>query len=278
MTPPETASVSLRSTTSSPPNRGFEDSTGDAAERHIDAEAGSDEKRRTPGGYTGVVLRPPRVAGRSPGVSITLAYIPAHFAVGEEMAARFLHEIETADLVTVTEQGIVATFLPLVFAPERGHAGALIGHVARKNDQWKLAPIGQALVIAHGNQAYVSPSWYPSKREHGRVVPTWNYTTAHVYGDLLVHDDPSWVDDVVRRLTERQEASRSHRWNVDDAPTAFHDGQLRGIVGVEVVIGRVEAKFKMSQNQSDANVDGVVAGLEADGREDVATLVESLRR
>ena len=205
-------------------------------------------------------------------------YTPAHFAVDEDSARAFLSAIEAADLVTVTEQGLVATFLPFVFAPERGEVGSLIGHVARKNDQWKLVPIGQALVIAHGLDAYVSPSWYPSKAEHGRVVPTWNYTTAHVYGDLVVHDDPAWLDDMVRQLTTRHEAGRSDPWSVDDAPPDFREGQLRAIVGLEVVIARVEVKFKMSQNQKDANVDGVVAGLSADGREDVATLVDSLRR
>ncbi|HEX4518586.1 MAG TPA: FMN-binding negative transcriptional regulator [Gaiellaceae bacterium] len=204
-------------------------------------------------------------------------YTPAHFAVDEPSTQAFLAQIEAADLITTTEKGLTATFLPLLFAPERGRAGALIGHVARKNEQWKLAPIGQALVIAHGKEAYISPGWYPSKAEHGRVVPTWNYTTAHVYGELLIHDDPAWVDDIVRRLTERQEGGRPHPWNVGDAPAAFHEGQLRGIVGVEVVIDRVEAKFKMSQNQKEANIDGVVDGLRADGREDVAALVETLR-
>jgi transcriptional regulator len=205
-------------------------------------------------------------------------YTPAHFAVDEESTKAFLAGIQAADLVTLTEKGLVATFLPLVFAPERGHAGSMIGHVARKNEQWKLAAAGQALVIAHGTEAYISPSWYPSKTEHGRVVPTWNYTTAHIYGDLVLHDDPAWVDDIVRQLTARHETGRSHPWSVDDAPADFHAGQLRGIVGIEVVIERVEAKFKMSQNQKDENIDGVIAGLQAEGREDVATVIEALRR
>ena len=205
-------------------------------------------------------------------------YTPPHFAVDEADAKAFLSRIEAADLVTVTEKGLVATFLPFVYAPERGEVGSLIGHVARKNEQWRLAPTAQALVIAHGLDAYVSPSWYPSKAEHGRVVPTWNYTTAHVYGDLVVHDDAAWLDDMVRQLTERHEAGRSDPWSVDDAPPDFREGQLRAIVGIEIVIARVEVKFKMSQNQKDANIDGVVAGLGADCREDVATLVDSLRR
>jgi transcriptional regulator len=202
-------------------------------------------------------------------------YTPAHFAVDDEQAVEFLSSIEAADLVTMTEDGLVATFLPLVFAPERN---ALLGHVARKNDQWQRPAIGEAMVIVHGKDAYVSPSWYPSKAEHGRVVPTWNYTTAHVYGELVIHDDTEWLDAMVRRLTDRQEDGRSHPWSVDDAPETFHEGQLRGIVGVELLISRIEVKFKMSQNQKGANADGVVAGLTADGRADVAEIVQALRR
>jgi transcriptional regulator len=108
-------------------------------------------------------------------------------------------------------------------------------------------------------------------------VPTWNYTTAHIYGELVVHDDVDWVDMNVRALTARQEHDRDHPWSVDDAPEGFHAGQLRGIVGVELLISRVEAKFKMSQNQKDTNIDGVIAGLAGDGRADVAELVERLR-
>jgi transcriptional regulator len=202
-------------------------------------------------------------------------YTPAHFAVDDTQAVEFLSQIEVADLVTVTAEGLVATFLPLVFAPERG---ALLGHVARKNDQWQRPAIGEAMVIAHGTDAYISPSWYPSKAEHGRVVPTWNYTTAHVYGELVVHDDAAWVDAMVRRLTDRQEGGRSHPWRVDDEPPKFHEGQLRAIVGVELLISRIEVKFKMSQNRNDADIDGVVAGLAADGRADVADVVQALRR
>ncbi len=204
-------------------------------------------------------------------------YTPAHFAVDAEAAAQFLSQVEAADLVTMTEDGMTATFMPLLFAPDLGDRGSMLGHVARKNDQWKRPAIGEALVIAHGEDAYVHPGWYPSKAEHGRVVPTWNYTTAHIFGELRIHDDVAWVDAIVRRLTARQEAGRAHPWSVDDAPKAFHEGQLRAIVGIELAITRVEAKFKMSQNQKDANIDGVVEGLMADGREKTAETVERLR-
>lgn len=205
-------------------------------------------------------------------------YTPPHFAVDGESAVAFLADVRAADLVTVTEDGLVATFLPLLFDPSVGPQGALLGHVARKNDQWKREPIGEALVIVHGDDAYVTPSWYPSKAEHGRVVPTWNYTTAHVFGRLVIHDNSDWVDENVRRLTERHEAGRPASWSVDDAPAEFHAGQLRAIVGIELVISRIEAKFKMSQNRRDADIDGVVAGLAADGLASVSEVVDRLRR
>jgi transcriptional regulator len=205
-------------------------------------------------------------------------YTPAHFAVDDETAAAFLSQVQAGDLVTATEDGLVSTFLPLLYDPEAGERGALLCHVARKNDQWRRPPLGEALVILHGQDAYISPGWYPTKREHGRVVPTWNYTTAHVYGELVVHDDPEWVDGIVRRLTSRQENGREHPWSVEDAPAEFHAGQLRAIVGLELLVSRVEVKFKMSQNQPDENIDGVVAGLTCEGREDVAATVQRLRR
>src|SRR3954451_7908241 len=122
-----------------------------------------------------------------------------------------------ADLVTLTSQGLLATMLPFVHDPDAGEHGALLGHVARNNPQWREQPVGEALVIVRGPDAYVSPSWYASKAEHGRVVPTWNYVTAHVYGSLTWHDDPAWVEGLVRRLTALHEAALPHPWAVDDA-------------------------------------------------------------
>jgi transcriptional regulator len=204
-------------------------------------------------------------------------YTPAHFSVDDASAAAFLASIDVADLVTVTDDGLVATFLPLIFDPERGEHGALLGHVARSNNQWKLEAHGEAMVIAHGEDAYVTPSWYATKQEHGRVVPTWDYTTAHVYGALQVHDDPLWVGVLVRRLTERHESRRAKPWSVDDMPEKFHEGQLRAIVGVELQVSRIEAKFKMSQNRTAADIDGVVSGLKDEGLPHVAETVQRLR-
>lgn len=204
-------------------------------------------------------------------------YTPAHFAGDDRSRAEFLSSIEVAHLVTMTDDGLTATFLPLIFAPEQGDDGALLGHVARKNDQWRRPAHGDALVIAHGEDAYITPTWYATKKEHGRVVPTWDYTTAHIYGQLRIRDDPVWVDALVRRLTERHESRRAESWSVDDAPAGFHAGQLRAIVGVELLVSRVEAKFKMSQNRSEADIDGVVDGLSADGLPHFAELVQQLR-
>lgn len=185
-------------------------------------------------------------------------YVPAHFAA--EDVGELLARPQAADLVTMTEDGLVATFLPFVH-----EGGSLLGHVARNNDQWSRPVIGEAMVIVHGPDAYVSPGFYASKAEHGRVVPTWNYLTAHVYGELRIHDDVEWLDALVRRLTDLHEATEPTPWSVDDAPPAFVAGQLRAIVGVELVISRIEAKVKMSQNRPPADVDGVVAGLDARG-------------
>ena len=192
-------------------------------------------------------------------------YVPAHFAVDDAAVQQLLSTHGAADLVTATPSGLQATLLPFVHDPAVGEHGALLGHLARNNDQWRAEVLGEALVIVRGPDAYISPGWYASKAEHGRVVPTWNYVTAHVHGRLVVHDDPVWVEALVRRLTDQHEAAHPEPWSVDDAPPAYVAGQLRAIVGVELVISRIEAKAKLSQNRPAADIDGVVAGLTARG-------------
>ena len=205
-------------------------------------------------------------------------YTPAHFAADPDAVRALLARPAAANLVTMTSQGILATLIPFVFDPTVGEHGALLGHLARNNAQWSEPPIGESLVLIQGSDAYISPSWYASKAEHGRVVPTWNYSTAHVYGSLIVHDDPAWLDSLVRRLTDLHEAGSERSWTVDDAPERFIAGQLRAIVGVELRITRVEAKTKLSQNRSDADVGGVVAGLCARGQAESADDVARARR
>jgi transcriptional regulator len=214
-------------------------------------------------------------------------YIPAHFAAEDAAVRDLLARHGAADLITLTADGLLATMLPFAYDPAAGEPGAqrgeqwgaLLGHVARNNDQWRQPAQGESLAIVRGPDAYVSPSWYAATAEHGRVVPTWNYVTAHVYGELVVHDDPAWVEDVVRRLTAKHEAARTETagqapaWSVDDAPRKFVEGQLRAIVGLELRITRVEAKAKLSQNRPVGDVAGIVAGLTARGEDRSAAAV-----
>ena len=184
-------------------------------------------------------------------------YIPAHFAADDGLLRSLLVAGSLADLVTAGPHGLQATPLPLLLSED---GTALHGHVARNNPQWR-ADGAPALVILHGADGYVSPGWYESKREHGRVVPTWNYEVVHVHGRLVTHDDAPWTEDLVRRLTERHEAAQRTPWSPDDAPDGFIAGQVRAIVGVEVRIDRIEAKAKLSQNRPPADIDGVVDAL-----------------
>ncbi|MGH3406686.1 MAG: FMN-binding negative transcriptional regulator, partial [Streptosporangiaceae bacterium] len=143
--------------------------------------------------------------------------------------------------------------------------GRLLGHLALANDQWQTArPDARALAIVRGPQAYISPSWYESTARHGRTVPTWNYEAVHLTGPLTVHRDPEWLRDIVTRLTRRHEDFRPRPWAVTDAPSDYIDGQLRGIVGVELSIVSVEAKQKLSQNRSTEDQIGAIEGLRAE--------------
>ncbi|BCW71024.1 FMN-binding negative transcriptional regulator [Arthrobacter sp. NicSoilB8] len=204
-------------------------------------------------------------------------YIPAHFAVSPDSVRHLLTRPAAANLITATANGILATLLPFVYDPAAGELGALHGHLARNNPQWSEPALGESLFIIQGADAYITPSWYASKAEHGRVVPTWNYSTAHVYGNLVIHDDPVWLASHVRRLSDHNEAGSERPWTVDDAPWRYIAGQLRAIVGVELLITRIEAKHKLSQNRPDADIDGVVAGLRSRGHMESAADVEAAR-
>jgi transcriptional regulator len=210
-------------------------------------------------------------------------YIPAHFSADDDAVRDLLINHGAADLITSTAKGLLATMLPFIYeepgsSADAGEHGRLLGHVARNNDHWRVPADREALVIVRGPDAYISPAWYEAKREHGRVVPTWNYVTAHVYGRLVTHDDPGWVEALVRRLTTRHDGARPKPWTVDDAPSPYIEGQLRAIVGLELVISRIEAKFKLSQNRSDADVAGVIEGLTAADRSDVAEAMRDAPR
>jgi len=179
-----------------------------------------------------------------------------------------------ATLVSLTDTGLVASHVPLLLDPEPAPYGTLIGHLARPNPQATQSHAEpEALAIFHGPEAYVTPSWYATKRATGKVVPTWNYVAVHAYGPLRFFDDPARLLEIVTRLTERHEAPRAAPWAVADAPAEFIAGMLRGIVGFEMPITRLEGKRKMSQNRPAEDRAGVAAGLRAEGREDVAALV-----
>jgi transcriptional regulator len=206
-------------------------------------------------------------------------YIPAHFAAGDEdQIAAFVEQARSADLVTFDGTRPIATLLPVIWERSAGEHGRLLGHMALANPQWSSAlPEVPALAIVHGPQAYVSPSWYAKTKENERVVPTWNYTSVHFTGPVTFHRDSAWLRDVVTALTERYEHDLDNRWWVTDAPEAYIEGQLRGIVGVEMVITQVEAKEKLSQNRSPADRTGVIAALrsEADPQaQEIARLME----
>ena len=201
-------------------------------------------------------------------------YVPTHFAPDDEAVHELLAHHGAADLVTAGPDGLEATMLPFLYDRERA---ALLGHFARSNDHWRHVDGVRALVIVRGPDSYITPTWYASKAEHGRVVPTWNYVVANVHGTVTVHDDTDWLADLVRRLTDHHEDGRPEPWSVDDAPRKFFEGQLRAIVGVEVAIERIDAKFKLSQNRPDADIDGVVTGLRSEGDERGASAVQTHR-
>ncbi|HXA22125.1 MAG TPA: FMN-binding negative transcriptional regulator [Acetobacteraceae bacterium] len=179
-----------------------------------------------------------------------------------------------ATLVTLTADGLIASHVPMLLDSDPAPYGTLLGHVARPNPQARGAVPGvQALAIFQGPDAYITPSWYATKRANGKVVPTWNYVTIHAYGPVEFFDDTERLRSIVTRLTEREELARAEPWAVTDAPADFIDGMLKGIVGFALPIARLEGKWKMSQNRPAQDRAGVVAGLEADGVEDVAELI-----
>ena len=189
-------------------------------------------------------------------------YTPPAFRLDDPAElAEMIRAARLATLVTATDEGLVATHLPLVFDETDGPHGALIGHVARANSQWKSPPIGETLVIFSGLDAYITPSWYETKRRTGKAVPTWNYSVLHAYGPVEFFEDADRLLAAVTRLTDRHEAGRADAWKVEEAPDGFIAAQLRGIVGVRIPISRVEGKVKMSQNRPVEDRRGVAAGL-----------------
>ncbi len=190
-----------------------------------------------------------------------------------------IRKIQLATLVTLTGGGLIATHLPLMLDSSVGEYGTLYGHVARGNLQWResVAEV-EGLAIFTASDAYVSPSWYPSKQETGKVVPTWMYAAIHAYGRVRFVDDAEWLRGVVTRLTDKHEAVFAQPWKVTDAPAAYVDAQLKRIIGVELPISRIEGKWKFDQRSLEGDRAGVMTGLEASGTAGNLEAAEVMRK
>jgi transcriptional regulator len=203
-------------------------------------------------------------------------YLPSAFT---EHRTEVLHELiraaPFATLVVPTAQGLEANHLPLLLRAEGG--ATLVGHVARANPVWQREPTGEALAVFGGAHGYVSPSGYPSKAEHGKVVPTWNYVVVHAHGRLRWIEDDAWLATLLEDLTVAHEADRPEPWHVSDAPADFVARTRKGVVGLELVVTRLEGKFKLSQNRALADREGVVALLERQADPASLALAQAMR-
>jgi len=196
-------------------------------------------------------------------------YIPKHF---EETRAPLLHALVEAHpfctLVTMGTGGLMASHIPMVLEHDGASSGVLQGHVSRANSQWKeFTPEVEALAIFVGPDHYITPTWYAEKAETGRVVPTWNYAVVHAYGRLRVVEDAAWLRRHVEALTKTHETGMARPWKVDDAPEDFVSAMVKGIVGLELAVTRMEGKWKASQNRSERDRRGVAEGLDELGTE-----------
>jgi transcriptional regulator len=203
-------------------------------------------------------------------------YQPPHFREDRLAVQHALIRAQSLGLlITAGPGGLQANHVPFLIDAGRSERGTLRVHLARANPQLhELAAVAECLVVFQGPQQYISPSLYPTKREHGKVVPTWNYITVHAWGRPQVNDDATWLRQQVEDLTVQNEGSRPAPWQVSDAPEPFVAAQLKGIVGIEIPITRIEGKWKVSQNRPAIDQAGVVAGLRGNG--DDAEIMASL--
>jgi transcriptional regulator len=192
-------------------------------------------------------------------------YTPTSFKQEDRaVLSEAMRRIGFVSLVTTTREGLVATQAPVLFDGDEGEHGVLRGHIARANSQWASAlPDTEGLAIFTGPHAYISPQWYAAKREHGRVVPTWNYVAVHAYGRVSFSDDRDLLFNIVTRLTEQHESSFEQPWKVSDAPAEYIESMLKAIVAFEMKVSRIEGSWKLSQNRSQADRAGVITGLQA---------------
>jgi len=207
-------------------------------------------------------------------------YEPSHFKVEDRAALHaVMREHPLATLVTMGEGGLLANLVPFVLHDDLGAQGVLRAHLARPNAQWKAIAAGaETLVVFSGVERYVTPAWYASKQEHGKVVPTWNYVTVQARGPARTIEDAAWLRPHLESLTAQQERPRAEPWAVTDAPDNFITAQMRGIVGIEIEIASLLGKFKVSQNRQEADKRGVLNGFSADpesGSQAMASLVKT---
>lgn len=202
-------------------------------------------------------------------------YCPAHFEESRpEIMLGLIAQHPLATVISSGSSGLVADHIPLLHESEQGTAGKLIGHVARSNPLWQAAQGTEHLLVFQGPSAYVSPNWYASKAESGKVVPTWNYAVVHVHATLAASHDPAHIRAVLEKQTRRQEAEQIRPWALADAPEDFTERLLGLIVGLEFRIVRMQGKWKVSQNQGLANRQGVIAGLQALQRDEASSMAD----
>lgn len=201
-------------------------------------------------------------------------YLPSHFEETRvEVLHRLIREHPLGTLVTLGSEGLNADHIPFEVENAPAPFGTLRGHVARGNPVWRDSSKDlEALLVFQGPQAYITPSWYPTKRETGKVVPTYNYIVVHAYGALRAIEDRAWLRGLVERLTNRHEAGRPQPWKVADAPEDYIETMLGAIVGIEITVTRLVGKWKASQNRLPADRDGVVRGLAGIDDADAATM------
>ncbi len=207
-------------------------------------------------------------------------YVPSHFA---ETRNEVMHELIRTNglgtLVTLDDSGLNANHIPFEIVAGEGEHGVLRAHVARANPVWKnFSPTVDAMVVFQGPQAYISPSWYETKKTDGRVVPTYNYISVHAYGELRAIEDATWLREFVSRLTDRYEAPRPAPWGVADAPAEYIDKMLNAIVGIEIPIKRLVGKWKMSQNRQAVDRDSVIAGLMELSSDNARAMAQAVKR
>lgn len=200
-------------------------------------------------------------------------YIPQHFQqLSQQELRSLIRDYPLATLVTNTQDGLCANHVPLIIDDDQDEGLRLHGHIARSNSLSQDKVLGETLAVFQGPNAYISPNWYATKQQHGKVVPTWNYMAVHATGNLRIIDDRDWTLSMITRLTDKEEASHPTPWAVSDAPAAFTEGLLSSVVGIELVVTSLQGKWKVSQNQPEENREGVRSGLETISNPHAATL------